>query len=77
LHTSCIHKAENILKEAKVRVPKRECASADEQEFALPLQLPGLVEVRKLSLSGHRKLGLLECLIVELKSVVGFAWSVV
>jgi len=77
LRTSCIHKAENILKEAKGRVPKRQCASADEQEFALLLLLAGLVDVRKLSLSGHRKLGLLECLIVELKSVVGFAWPVV
>jgi len=65
------------LKEAKGRVPKRECASADEQEFALFLLLAGLVEVRKFWLLGHRKLGLLECLIVELKSVIGFVWPVV
>jgi len=46
LRTLCIHKAENILKEAKGRVPKRKRASADEQEFALLLLLAGLVEVR-------------------------------
>ena len=58
------------LQEAKGRIAKGKCASANEQHFAILLLRAGLVVVRELGFLGQRYLCSV-CLVVEGQGLVG------